>query len=448
MVLRTLPALLLLAAVCPAQADLFQTTKVWSVHLAFTKDQYSALKPASPAGHGGFSFGQGEWLQGREGTRNGLASAMGIEFRTVHADLTLDTRQFHDIGVRYKGNGTYLEAQGVGKFSYKIDLHQYVKGQKLDGIGKLNLHNNITDGSWMNEVLAYRLYRDAGVPAPRTAYARVYLTVAGLHGERYAGLYSLVENVDSHFMDENFTNRGGAIFKPVSTNLFRYLGEDWAKYNQTYDPKTDLTKEQKKRLIDFTRLVTQADDTQFAAGLEEYVDLEEFSRYMAVMVFLSDMDGMFGPGQNFYLYLDPKTQKFSFVPWDQDHSFGQFPYIGTQRQRENLSIQEPWVGHRRFLERVFHVERFRNLYLARMKEFSNTIFAPQRFADQVDEIAAAIRPAVKEESAEKLARLQRAVAGTRRSVVPIKPFVKPRAQSVNDQLAGRSRGERAEDGQR
>jgi len=93
---------------------------------------------------------------------------------------------------------------------------------------------------------------------------------------------------------------------------------------------------QKQRLIDFTRLVTQANDTEFAARLPEFVEFDEFSRYMAVMVFLSDVDGILGPGQNFYLYLDPKTQKFSFLPWDQDHSFGQFPYTGSQEQRNDF----------------------------------------------------------------------------------------------------------------
>jgi len=45
---------------------------------------------------------------------------------------------------------------------------------------------------------------------------------------------------------------------------------------------------------------------------------------MAVMVYLSDLDGILGPGQNLYLHLHPKTQQFQFIPWDQDHSWGQF----------------------------------------------------------------------------------------------------------------------------
>ncbi len=430
-----------LAGVCLAQGGLFQDTKVGTVRLAFTREQWRGLRPGSSGG--GMNIGHGEWLQGAPGKRNGLASAMGIEFPSVHADVTIDDRTFHDVAIRYKGNGTYLEGQASGKFSYKIDFNQFVKGQNLGGAGKLNLHSNITDPSWMNEPLSYRLYRDAGVPAPRTGYVRVYVTVAGEQANRFAGLYSVVENVDDHFTARNFANKGGALFKPVSTNLFHYMGEDWEKYNQTYDPKGHPTAEQKKRLIDFTKLLSQADDTAFAARLGEYVDLEEFARFMAVMVYLSDVDGILGHGQNFYLYLDPKTQKFSFIPWDQDHSFGQFPYIGSQQQRNNLSIHKPWAGRVRFLERIFAVEGFRKLYLARLEEFSRTIFNPQRFADQVDAIAPVIRPAVQEEA--KLDRFDRAVAGTSRSIVPIKPFVKLRSKSIADQLAGRSQGERVSD---
>src|SRR5204862_2644139 len=128
----------------------------------------------APPEHGnrGIDFNRTEWLQGARGKRNGLASAMGIEFPIVHASLTIGDRNFQDVGVRYKGNGTYLEGMGAGKFSFKIDPNQFVKGQSLGGATKLNLHNNVTDPSWMNEPLSYRLYRDAGVPAPRTAYTR------------------------------------------------------------------------------------------------------------------------------------------------------------------------------------------------------------------------------------------------------------------------------------
>ena len=192
---------------------------------------------------------------------------------------------------------------------------------------------------------------------------------------------------------------------------------------------------QKQRVIDFARLVTKAPDSEFASRLGEHLDLEGTARYLAVTVFLSDMDGLLGPGQNYYLYLDPRTQKFSFIAWDQDHSFGQF-FLGTQAAREQLSIHHPWSESSLFLERLFAVPAFKQLYMARLTEFTATIFKPERFHRQVDELALALRPAVKDESAQRLLRFERAVAGEvppgdagmfRGANIPIKPFVKARA---------------------
>ena len=397
----------------------------------------------NPAG-GGIST----MLLAEEGKRNGIAIALGIEFEYVHADLEFEGRLLRNVGVRYKGNGTFMESRDSLKRSLKIDLNQYVKGQSLGRVTTLTLQNNVTDGSMMNEVLAYRLYRDAGVPAPRTAYAKVIVTVPGKYERKYLGLYSMAEAVDKHFAERHFGTKKGAIFKPVSPSLFTDLGADWAAYNQIYDPKDALYDEQKKGVMDLARFVTQVDDAAFAARIGEFIDLPELARFMAVMVYLSDLDGILGPGQNLYLHLHPKNQQFQFIPWDQDHSWGQFNRA-SQEQRDKLSIQHPWQGENRFLERMFEVEAFKKLYLARLDEFAKTIFEPDRIAQQVDQVAAAIRPALQEESESKLARFDKLVAGELVSapgpfgggqVKPIKPFTKARKESILHQLTGKSEG--------
>ena len=389
-------------------------------------------------------------LQGPEGKRNGISSAFGIEFEYVHADLEFEGRLLKDVGVRYKGNGTFLESRDSLKRSMKIELNKYAKGTGLGDAKMLTLQNNVTDASFMNEVLAYRLYRDAGVPAPRTAYAKVSVTVPGKFDRKYLGLYSLTEAVDKSFAQQHFGTKRGALFKPVTSSLFADLGADWAAYNQTYDPKTPLSDEQKKRVMDLARLVTQAGDAEFAARVGDYIDLPELARLMAVMVYLSDLDGILGPGQNLYLHLHPKTQHFQFIPWDQDHSWGQFDRA-SQEQRDKLSIHRPWQGDNPFLERMFKLEPFKKLYLARLEEFSKTLFSPERFARQVDEVAAVVRAAVREESESKLDRLDKLVAGQTLErggappfgggrVKPIKPFTVVRTESVQEQLAGKSEG--------
>jgi hypothetical protein len=343
-----------------------------------------------------------------------------------------------------------MESRGTLKRPLKIDINKYVKGRKLAGVATLNLHNNVTDAGMMNEVLAYRLYREAGVPAPRTAYARVFVTVPGKHERQYFGIYSLVENVDKVFVADRGLGEGGAILKPSTPDLFRDLGDDWSAYEQPYDPKTELTTEQKRRVIELCRLVTHATDEEFAARLGDFIDLDEFARFLAVSVWIGDLDSLLTTGQNFYLHLDPKSGRFQFFPWDKDHTFGSW-MAGSPTDRQQHSVHEPWEGRKRFLERAFQVDAFRDRYLRALVKIDEEHARPEQFAERVAEIAASIRPAVKEESAQKLTRFEAVVAGE-----PLAPsggfafgmmpsptllaFVKGRSASVKDQLAGKSEG--------
>jgi hypothetical protein len=132
---------------------------------------------------------------------------------------------------------------------------------------------------------------------------------------------------------------------------------------------------------------------------------------MAVTVWLSTMDSILGMGQNYLLYLHPVTRRFQFIPWDLDHAFGQFFPLGTPEQRENLSIRKPWAGAVRFLDRVYRLERFQKLYLSCLARLNGGLLAPDAIQRRVDELAAVLRPAVAEESAERLAQFERVVAG-------------------------------------
>jgi hypothetical protein len=121
---------------------------------------------------------------------------------------------------------------------------------------------------------------------------------------------------------------------------------------------------------------------------------------------------------------------------------------GSQEDRERLSIDRPWQGDNQFLEKVFKVEAFRKLYRQRLTEFCQTLFKPERFERQVNELAAVIDKAVKDESEERYERFQTAVAGKENigggfmtgGAKPIKGFVPARSKSIEEQLAGKSTG--------
>jgi spore coat protein H len=404
-------------------AEFFTPTKVWTVHLSLSADAWEAMQPRYGMPAGGFGPGGGRFL-GPPGGRNGVAARQGIEFDYVPATLQVDDWTFPDVAVRYKGNGSFLRARGSDKISLKVDLNRYVRGQKLAGFSTINLQNNITDAGWMNEVLAYRLYRDAGALAPRTAYAQVYLSVEGRDDRRYLGLYSVSENVDRNFFEDRFGTRQGAILKPSTQALFTDWGPDWAAYEQSYDPKTDLTEAEQERVMALGRLVSSATDEAFAAQIGEYVDLDAFARYFAVLVWLANTDSLLQNGQNFYTYLHPDTGRMHFIAWDQDFSFGNVRNNGT------WPIHRPWSGNHRFLARLYDVEAFRTAYFARMAEFQADLFVADRFARQIGEIAPAIRPSVELEGTQWLPGFDRIASGQSGIV----PYVASRTAFVQAQL--------------
>jgi len=430
-------------------SDLFATTNVWTVHLRVEPDQWAAIEPRQiePLERNRGSGGRFE-LRNPNARRSGLSGVRGLEFDWVRGEVRFEDLVFPEAGIRYKGNGTYLRSQSSDKRPFKVDLNRNVPGAALTGRTTLNFANLVTDDSGLHDALGYELYRAAGVPAPRTAYARLFVS-PGAPVTNYLGLYLLLENLDARFAEERFGTRSGAILKPVTTDLFRDLGEDWESYEAIYDPKTRIEPAQAARVIGFARLLTHADDAAFAAHAGEFLDFDAFARFLAVTVLLSSYDGFLTNGQNFYLWIDPATGRFHFLPWDLDNAWGRFGMVGSAMDRAHASVDRPWAGEHRLLERMLDVPEFRARYRAVLGELLDSVFVPDRLHQRVDTMAALLRPVFAEESPRRAARFGQAVTtttldesanepgfGRRRAVHPLKWFIAERAASVRAQLAG------------
>ncbi len=435
-------------------ADLFCATNVWDVHLVFTSNQWAALTPQSVPAITGFIQPDGSAiLRNPAASRAGLAGVVGIDLPWSQGDIEFGGARFTNVGARFKGNGTFLGAVRSYKRPFKLDLNKHVPAQQLAGRNTLNFHNLVADNSNLSDALAYEFFRAAGVPAPRTAFARLRLTVGGRFEDRLLGLYVLVENPDAQWAREQFGVPGVALFKPVTGELFADLGDTWTAYAPIYDPKTKTTPAQQQRLIALAKLFSGTDDADFAQRLGDFIDLPAFARFLACEAILSNYDSILSNGQNFLLYLDPRTDRFGFIPWDHDHCWGQFPFVGTADERARASLRQPWVGEIRFLERILAVPAVRQLYEAELKRLRATLFVPERLGARLDDLAAAVRPFVAEEPGGRLGKFERATAaprkesstppdasGKERAELSLKEFFAARAASVSEQLEGRSEG--------
>jgi len=435
-------------------AELFRPTNVWAVHLSFTSNQWAALGPKNVPAVPGFIRPDGSViLRNTNASRAGVAGVLGLDLPWSQSSVEFADVVFTNVGVRFKGNGTLLGALRTYKRSFKVDLNKQVKSQQLVGRQTLNFGNLSADFSFLSDALAYEFYRDAGVPAPRTAFARLLLTIDGRFDGRLLGLYVMVENPDAEWAREQFGVEGVALFKPVTYELFKDLGDDWKAYEAIYDPKTKTKPKHQRRVIELAKFVTAASDGDFAARVGEFIELDKFARFLACEVILSNYDSILDNGQNFLLYLDPRTDKFGFIPWDLDHSWGEFPMIGTADSRERASLWHPWVGENRFIERMLKAEPFRERYRREVERLLAALFVPERLNRRLDELAAVVRPFIAEESTNRLAKFEIAVTekwsdGLRdgnpfdpnRPVFQLKRFFGARAESVKRQLEGKAAG--------
>ena len=437
-----------------AADTLFGLDRVIDVELKISAEEWAKLQP--PAGTRlddaavGRAFGDliGDAIRGgnfrsEKSTRPGLAGYLGVDHQYGQADVIIDGEAIQAVGLRYKGNGTFVVGHKTGKYSFKIDFNEYRNGASFRGLRKLNLNNQVTDPSMMREALSYELFRAVGIPCSRVNFARVYLTVAGLREREPQGLYTIVEQVDKRFLKHRFGESDGLLIKPSTFGVFRYLGEDWGKYEVAYIPKTTPTEPQQQRLIAFAKMLHQADDEAFSATVEEYLDVDQFLKFLAINVLLSNLDSFLGGAQNYYVYLDTASNRFRFLPWDMDISFGAFEMQGTPSTRRNLSIDRPQTSKNRLIERILAIARHKQTYHAYLRQYLDTHFGQETLNAQIDRAAAILRPVIAENGKNAPEQFEKAIADSPSLFQPhpLKFFVTKRHESVRAQLANETTGD-------
>jgi hypothetical protein len=417
-----------------AGADVFGHNKMWQFHLTLTAAEYAAMQPAPGTFPGGPK-------------RDAHRSAFGIEFPWAVASLTTDGKTIEKVGLRYKGNSTYVRASRNLKRSLKVDIDRHDDAARFHGLKSLTLSNGVMDPSKSREALAYSIYRAAGVPAPRTAFAEVTLTVAGKYDKEYVGLYTLIEGVDKNFLKLNFKNNAGLVMKPERIPGLVYLGEDWARYKDAYFPKREATKDEIKRVIDFSKLVAATPDAQFNEEIASYLDVDAFLKFMAVTAIVANCDSFHG-GHNYCLYLHPETNKFHFIPWDLDLALGGFPMLGAPEQMD-LSLAKPYAGQSKLADRLMankeHAERYQKI----LREVVPLCFAKEKLLAEIAAIEKVVKPLIEKEMTAVAARKENAggsggppgdMGRFGHPAADLKTFVEKRSESIAAQLAGRSKG--------
>ena len=287
---------------------------------------------------------------------------------------------YSGIGVRFRGN-TSLNAQ---KKSYKINIDKFVD-QNFYGLSELNLIGNQNDPSLLRAKLCWDFFRDAGVPACRTSYIRVYVN------ESYMGVYLHVEQIDNRFADVRFDDGTGNLWKCLYGSDLNYQGSNPTLYtDDAYDLVENEFQNNYSELAQFINVLNNTPLALLSCELEKIFNVHDYLKIMAADMLLGNWDNYIFNKNNFYLYHNEKTGKLEYIPYDLDNTLG-IDWVNVDWAQRNLYT---WTtsSNRPLFTRLLQIPAYRNEFSNYVNEFVANTFNANTIelqAQQIQNIIAA-----------------------------------------------------------
>ncbi len=313
----------------------------------------------------------------------------------ILASLTVDGTVYDSVGVRFKGQTSYMMLPpGAQKMSFNVTLDHVDPAQDLMGYTTLNLNNAFQDASFLREVVFLDLIRDH-VPAAKANY--VHLNINGASW----GLYPNVQQLNKDFISEWFQSNDGHRWRADrpdgqvgggggpswgdGTAALNDLGPDTADYQQYYTLKgTDLTTNPWEALVRTCQKVDGLPQGLLFDSLPRYLDIDRTLWFLASEIAFGDDDSYVHKGKmDYYLYWEPITERM--VP----HEFD-----GNSVMKNNTTNWNPFYHETNanypLLNRLLAVPEWRQRYLAHLRTLIGEKMQSAPFNALVDSYVAMI----------------------------------------------------------
>lgn len=326
--------------------------------------------------------------------------------------------------IRPKGNTSLTSIASdptTDRYSFKLEFDHYVDGQTCFGLDKLILNNNYADATNMKEALIYDMYQYLGADASLYNYAKL-----SVNGE-YWGVYLALEAVEDSFLLRNYGVQDGELYKPDSMNIgggkdfgdfnaddidfgdlnlgdmtlpdrnaapaeqktaaagerpaddfgfgggkggfsmsgggadLNYTDDELDSYETIWDGEiTDTTKADHKRVVTALKNISEGN------ALEDYMDVDNLLRYMAVHVFSVNEDSLSGMmAHNYYLY--EAGGKLNLIPWDYNLALGGMGRSNDATSVVNDAIDNAFSGTS-FFDTLMADEAYHSQYYAYLQQ--------------------------------------------------------------------------------
>ena len=267
--------------------------------------------------------------------------------------VRVGTNAFKNIGVHLKGNGSFRPLNEKPSLVVKFD--RYVADQEFCGLTKISLNSSSQDSTYLADFVANSLFQDAGVPVSRVTHARVKFNGRDL------GLYVLVEMHNKEFLKRWFHNAHGNLYEA-------YLADVNSQMDQ--DNGLDETQKDRKHLVEVLKI---PDAAERWSKLQQVLDVDRYVSHLVCEIFTSHVDGYAMNLNNYRIYDDPDTGRFTFLGHGVDWGFAN---TGVSIKPPQNSLVAKAVLTTREGDKLFK-ERFGTLFtnVFRLEVLTNRVHA-------------------------------------------------------------------------
>jgi len=245
----------------------------------------------------------------------------------VPAKVTINNVTLDKVGIRFKGQSSLSGSwrEGSYKISMKVNCDEYedeypeLKNQNLFGFDEFSLKSGFGDNSLIRDKVVPDIFRSAGVPAPETAFYRVYVDTGS--GPVYFGLYTIIEDVADTMISSQFENGSGNLYKAENIRSTTFAN---GSFNVSgFDKETN----KKKNSDDLNQLyeilnsdLRVTDPAAWRSDLESILNVDEFITWLAANTIIQNWDTYGMSSHNFFLYNNPDDGRFVWIPWDNNEA--------------------------------------------------------------------------------------------------------------------------------
>ncbi|MCA2211253.1 CotH kinase family protein [Jidongwangia harbinensis] len=217
---------------------------------------------------------------------------------------------------------TALKAEEPEKLPWLIRFDEFVDGRRYQGHREIAVRvGGMGGGSTaLNEAVTLTVLGRVGEVGQRYAYTGFTVN------DRPTTARLIVEHPDENFAED--LGGRGVLYKSLAGGQFTDQGDDPTGYQDDFDQITMKGSQDLQPVIDLIRWVHRSSDAEFAARLDDRLDVRAFARYAALQNLLLNFDDMAGPGRNYYLWYDLGTGRFTVIGWDYNLTFSGDPEQG------------------------------------------------------------------------------------------------------------------------